>query len=63
MQVITLKDAVAVLRCREPYTAFVFLNRTLMHSVSDYSHSLIQQYAASRYEMMQALDELCKSLD
>jgi len=25
MQVITLKDAVAVLRCREHYTAFVFL--------------------------------------
>lgn len=63
MQVITLKDAVAVLRCREPYTAFVFLNRTLMHSVSDYSHSLLEQYAASRHTVNQALDELCRSLD
>ena len=63
MQVITLKDAVAVLRCREPYTAFVFLNRTLMHSVSDYSHSLMEQYAASRHEVIQALDELCRSLN
>ena len=58
LQILTMKDAVAVLRCREPYTAFVFMNAALTRSVSDYCHSLIGQYAADRFTTMQALDKL-----
>ena len=48
IQIVTLEDAVAVLRCREPYGAFVFLNPTLKQSVSDYLGVLMKQYAEDR---------------
>jgi len=55
LQMFTLKDAVAVLQCREPYTAFVFLNETLTRSVADYCRSLIERYAEDRQTILQAL--------
>ena len=55
LQIFTLKDAVAVLRCQEPNTAFVFMNKTLTRSVSDYCNYLIEQYAADRYTTTRAL--------
>ena len=51
-------DAVSVLRCKEPYTAFVFLNPTLTKSVSDYLFELIGKYAADRHTTLEALDKL-----
>ena len=48
-------DAVSVLRCKEPYTAFVFLNPTLTKSVSDYLFELIGKYAADRHTTLEAL--------
>ena len=51
-------DAVSVLRCKEPYTAFVFLNSTLTKSVSDYLSELIGNYAADRHSTLEALDKL-----
>ena len=55
LQIFTLKDAVAVLRCQEPYTAFAFLNETLTRSVADYCGSLIRRYAEDRYTTSRAL--------
>lgn len=60
LQIITLKDAVAALRCRKPCAVFVFMNRTLSQSVSDYCASLIRQFASDRYTTTQALDALLK---
>ena len=48
-------DAVSVLRCKEPYTAFVFLNPTLTKSVSDYLFELIGKNAADRHTTLEAL--------
>lgn len=62
LQVFTVKDAVAVLRCRAPYTAFVFRNDALLRSVSDYGKYLIDQYAEDRYTTTQALDVVLKYL-
>ena len=56
LQVFTLKDAVAVLRRKAPCTAFVFMNKTLTRSVSDYCNYLIEQYAADRYTTTQTLN-------
>lgn len=58
LQVFTLKDAVAVLRCQEPYTAFVFKNEILTRSIFSYCDSLIEQFAADRYTTMQALSNV-----
>ena len=58
IQIVTLEDAVAVLRCWEPYGAFVFLNPTLKQSVSDYLGVLMEQYAEDRRTMIEALREL-----
>lgn len=55
IQIVTLGDAVAVLRCQEPYAAFVFLNPTLTRSVSGYFAALIEQFAADRYTTVQKL--------
>ena len=49
-------DAVSVLRCKEPYTAFVFFNPSLTKSVSDYLSVLIGNYAADRHTTWEALD-------
>ena len=56
LQVFTLKDAVAVLRCRAPYTAFVFKNEMLTRSIFSYCDSLIEQFAADRYTTTQAVN-------
>ena len=48
IQIVTRTDAVAVLRHKEPYAAFVFLNPTLRRSVSAYFSSLVKQYAEDR---------------
>ena len=58
IQIVTRKDAVIVLRCREPYTAFVFLNPNLRQSVSAYFSTLVDQYAADRRTVIEALKEL-----
>ena len=59
IQMFTMKDAVAVLRCREPYTAFVFTNPLLTQSVSDYFAALREQYADDRFTTIQTLENLC----
>ena len=58
IQLVTMKDAVAVLRRREPYAAFVFLNPMLTESVSDYLASLIEQFSADRRATVEALETL-----
>ena len=51
-------DAVSVLRCKEPYAAFVFLNPALTKSVSDYFSMLIGSYASDRHTTLELLDKL-----
>ena len=58
IQIITRKDAVAALRCREPYAAFVFLNATLRQSVSAYLTALIDQHAEDRRTVAERLRAL-----
>ncbi len=55
LQIFMLKDAVAVFRCRAPFTAFAFKNETLTRSVADYCASLIEQFASDRHTTTQAL--------
>ena len=61
IQIITRKDAVAALRCREPYAAFVFLNPTLRQSVSAYLSTLVDQYAEDRRTVADRLRALLSS--
>lgn len=56
IQLITTKDAVAVLRRRSPYAAFVFMHPALTQSAADYFSALIDQYAADRQTMIAALE-------
>lgn len=58
IQIVTLGDAVAVLRCRAPFAAFVFQNPTLTQSVSDYFAALIEQFATDRRATVKALEEM-----
>jgi len=58
IQIVTMGQAVAVLRCREPYAAFVFLNPTLTDSVSDYIAMLTEQYAEDRRTTVGILKKL-----
>ena len=58
IQLVTLEDAVTVLRCRAPYAAFVFLSPTLTQSVSDYLSMLIEQNLEDRRTMIEALERL-----
>ena len=60
LQIFTLKDAVAVLRCQEPYTAFVFMNKTLTRLIFSYCDSLIGQFAADCYTATQVLSGYAK---
>ena len=53
-------DTVSVLRCDEPYAAFVFNNPTLTGSVSDYLSLLIEKYATDRHTTMEALIRLIR---
>ena len=57
IQIVTLSNAVAVLRCREPYAAFVFLNPTLTGSVSDYFTALIEQFSTDRAVTVRELEK------
>ena len=58
LQVFTMKNAAAVVRCREPYTAFVFYNPLLLQSVDYYCDMLANQYASDRTTVIQILDNL-----
>ncbi len=51
-------DTVSVLRCNEPYAAFVFMNPILTKSVSDYLFMLIENYSADRLTTLEALEKL-----
>ena len=56
IQLIGLEDAVAMLRRRAPYAAFVFMHPALTQSTVDYFAALIDQYAADRQTMIDALE-------
>ena len=58
IQIITRNNAVAVLRCREPYAAFVFLNPDLRHSVSAYFSTLATRYTEDRSRVIDTLKRL-----
>ena len=60
IQLAMRKDTVAVLRCREPYAAFVFSNPTLSQSVSDYFSILTETHAADRRTTIEALEKLIR---
>ena len=62
IQIVTLEDAVAVLRCREPYGAFVFLSPMLTESVSGYLASLIEQFSADRYATIKTLEKWMRTV-
>ena len=57
LQVFTMKNAAAVVRCREPYTAFVFYNPLLLQSVGYYCDILANQYASDRITVIQMLEK------
>ena len=61
LQIVMLKDAVSALRCRKPYSAFLFLNPTLTRSVSDYLDLLIRRYATDRHITLETLLKLGSS--
>ena len=54
----SLRDAVAVIRRKTPFTAFVFSNDTLVQSVSSYCDTLVRQFSADRFAVLQALKGL-----
>ena len=58
IQIVTLGDAVAVLRCGAPYAAFVFLSPALTQSVSDYLSDLIRRNGTDRHTTVRALEAL-----
>ena len=58
LQVFSMKNASAVIRCREPYTAFVFYNPLLLQSVDYYCDMLAKQYASDRMTVIQILEKL-----
>lgn len=58
LQIFTMKDAAAVVRCREPFTAFVFYNAELLRSVRYYCDMLANQYASDRITVTQMLGKL-----
>lgn len=58
LQVFTMKDAAAIVRCREPYTAFVFYNPLLLQSVDYYCNMLADQYASDRTTVIQMLENV-----
>lgn len=55
IQLVTLGDAAAVLRCRDPHAAFLVLNPVLTESVADYLSALIEQFSAERQPTAEAL--------
>lgn len=58
IQIVTLKDTVAVLRCQDPCAAFVFTNPVLTQSLSDYFDTLIDLHSADRSTVVHALGAL-----
>ncbi len=63
LQIFTLKNAAAVVRCREPYTAFVFYTQELLRSVGYYCDMLTKQYASDRTTIIQRLEELASGIE
>lgn len=63
IQIFTMEDAAAVLRGREPRTAFVFTNPLLTRSVSDYFLSLREKYASDRRTTVLRLEALGRAAD
>ncbi len=55
LQILTLRDAVAVIRCSGPSMAFTFMNAVLSRSVSQYCSSVIEKYAADRFTTVRKL--------
>lgn len=62
IRIVSVRDAVAVLRCEAPYAAFVFTDPAFTQSVSDYIGALIDLYAADRRTTVLALDALADGL-
>ncbi|MBQ9459303.1 MAG: helix-turn-helix transcriptional regulator [Oscillospiraceae bacterium] len=60
IQLAAMKDMVAVLRRREPYAAFVFMNPMLAESIANYLDTLIERYAADRADTARALEKPAK---
>ena len=58
IQILTRKDAVAVLRSQAPYAAFVFRNPALRESVSNYLTILMEQHAEDRRATIDMLNRL-----
>ncbi len=58
IQIITKKDAVAVIRSREPYAAFVFSNPALTESVSAFLSMAAGPYEEDRRTVIEALEKL-----
>lgn len=58
IQILTRKDAVAVLRSQAPYAAFVFRNPALRESVSNYLTILMEQHAEDRRTTIDMLNRL-----
>ncbi|MBR1606171.1 MAG: hypothetical protein IJ664_00550, partial [Clostridia bacterium] len=56
LQIFTMKDAVAAIRRKKPFTAFVFFTPMLVQSVAYYCDTLTSQFARGRYGAIQALD-------
>ena len=57
IQLYTLKDSVVLIRCRQPYTAFVFMNPLLTEAVGQYLKELEKQYNEDRQSVMEKLRE------
>ena len=55
LQVFTAKDAVAVIRGQEPYTAFAFYNPLLVQSMIYYCNALTRQFSCDRAAALEAL--------
>lgn len=58
IQILLFSEAVTVLRCLEPYTAFVFRNPMLTRSVEAYLQELIRDCPKDRASALKALQEL-----
>lgn len=65
LQVLILKDAVTVLRCRPPYTVFVLTHPLLTQAISDYCVSQTGQQISDKTQIEQMLEDFagaCQNL-
>ncbi len=58
LQILTLRDAAAVIRSSSPCMAFAFMNAVLSRSVTDYCNSVMEKYAEDRFTTVKHLSEL-----